>query len=177
MGKWVNYSCWQLTEQKQCVVHWGLPYEHLQSQGRHFAATLDHFATYFCAWNKRWAGRPKIFSLDVHPLYRTWQDDIGCKAGSTHSQPDSIPNLYVPLQQPHLGYVFNFPRFFGKQDLFWLIDLPKWWRPQLQQHNIMQANAHTLHRHSFGIPLGECTSSWQESFTVEEILKHFLLFH
>ena len=78
---------------------------------------------------------------------------------------------YVPLQRPHLGYVFNFPWTFGKLDLSWLVDLPKWWYPQLQQHSIVLAIAHTLLRHSSDFSSGEFTCSWQESFTVEQVLK------
>ena len=39
---------------------------------------------------------------------------------------------------------------------------------QLQQHNRELAVAQTVLRHSLGISLGECTSSWQESFTVDK---------
>ena len=43
-----------------------------------------------------------------------------------------------------------------------------WGRPHLQQHNRVLAVAQTVLRHSLGIDLGECTSSWQESFTVDK---------
>ena len=66
------------------------------------------------------------------------------------------------------GYDFKFPWTLGKLDLSWLVDLPKWGRPQLQQHNRVLAVAQTVLRHSLGISLGECTSSWQESFTVDK---------
>ena len=66
------------------------------------------------------------------------------------------------------GYDFKFPWTLGKLDLSWLVDLPKWGRPQLRQHNRMLAVAQTVLRHSLGISLGECTSSWQESFTVDK---------
>ena len=55
---------------------------------------------------------------------------------------------------------------YGKQDLSWLADLPKWGRPQLQQHNRVLAVTQTVLRHSLGLSLGELTSSWQEIFTV-----------
>ena len=66
------------------------------------------------------------------------------------------------------GYDFKFPWTLGKLDLSWLVDLPKWGRPQLQQHNRELAVAQTVLRHSLGISLGQCTSSWQESFTVDK---------
>ena len=63
---------------------------------------------------------------------------------------------------------FQFPRTIGKLDLSWLVDLPKWGRPQLQQHKRVLVVAQTVLRHSLGISLGECTSSWQESFIVDK---------
>ena len=65
-------------------------------------------------------------------------------------------------------YDFKFPWTLGKLDLSWLVDLPKWGRPQLQQYNRVLVVAQTVLRHSLGISLGECTSSWQESFTVDK---------
>ena len=66
------------------------------------------------------------------------------------------------------GYDFKFPWNLSKLDLSWLVDLPKWGRPQLQQQNRVLAVAQTVLRHSLGISLGECTSSRQESFTVDK---------
>ena len=66
------------------------------------------------------------------------------------------------------GYDFKFSWTLGKLDLSWLVDLPKWGRPQLQQHNRVLAVAQTVLRHSLSIYLRECTSSWQESFTVDK---------
>ena len=66
------------------------------------------------------------------------------------------------------GYDFKFPWSLGKLDLSWLFDLPTWGRPQLQQHNTVLAVAQRVLRHSFGISLWECISSWQDSFTVDK---------
>ena len=74
------------------------------------------------------------------------------------------------------GNDFKFPWTLGKLDLSWLVDMPKWGHPQLQQHNKVLAVAQTVLRHSLGISLREFTSSWQESFTVETFWSKSLVY-
>ena len=79
-----------------------------------------------------------------------------------------VYNLICYVTAASNWYDFKFPWTLGELDFSWLVDLPKWGRPQLQQHNRVLAVARTVLRHSLGISLGECTSSWQESFTVDK---------
>ena len=105
------------------------------------------------------------------PLCRAWQDLHRLQGLAPHIASLIVYPVYIPIcyvTAASNGYIFKFPWTLGKQDLSWLVDLPKWWCPQLQQHNRMLAVAQTVLRHSLGISMEEFTSSWQESFTVDK---------
>ena len=74
MGKLVNYSCRQLTEQKQMGSALKFSFWALSIQDRSFAATLDEFATY-CAFIKRGSAWLKILSISVNP-HCVYQGDL-----------------------------------------------------------------------------------------------------